>query len=126
MRLSFFSISKGREISSDGVIIKSVPIINYAALSYSIYALLFRIDGLDDKKKFTLRNFLHTNPHILWAVKCVGPYNLLTYICVENNEKLMETLNTMRSIFPETKINYEILIAYEEYKYTYFPDYGFL
>jgi len=51
---------------------------------------------------------------------------MVAYICVENNEGLMDMLTALRNLLPETIINYEILIAYEEYKYTYFPDYGFI
>src|SRR3989344_3700007 len=115
-----------KKLLQEGVILKFVPVINYAALSYNIYAVLLRISGLDIKRKTILRNFLKENPHILWAVKCVGRFNMLSYICVHTTEELNQTIIQLRNIIPDTLIDYEVLIAYEEYKYTYFPDYALL
>src|SRR3989338_370220 len=47
-----------KKLLQEGVILKFVPVINYAALSYNIYAVLLRISGLDIKRKTILRNFL--------------------------------------------------------------------
>ncbi|MDP3727971.1 MAG: Lrp/AsnC family transcriptional regulator [bacterium] len=115
-----------KKLLQEGVILKFIPVINYAALSYNIYAVLLRISGLDIKRKIILKNFLKENPHILWAVKCVGRFNVLSYICVNTTEELNQTIIQLRNIIPDTLIDYEVLIAYEEYKYTYFPDYALL
>lgn len=112
-----------RKLLDAGIILRFVPVINYAALSYSVYAVLFRISGLDEKKKMILKHFLHEQLHILWAVKCVGRYNLLTYVCVQNTDDLNKTITSVRTHLPDTIIEYEIMVANEEYKYTYFPDY---
>ena len=106
-----------------GIILGFVPIINYAALSYNIYAVLLNIHGLTDKKEATLKQFLKLNGNILWSVKTIGRYKILSYVCTKNPEDLHKTLIELRSYFPEEIKNYETLIAYEEYKYTYFPDY---
>jgi DNA-binding Lrp family transcriptional regulator len=107
-----------------GVILKTVPVINYAALNYSVYTLLVRFNGL--AREEMLAAALRDDKHILWAVKCVGRYNLLMYVCVQNTDELNETLSGLRSRFSEAIMDYEVLIAYEEYKYTYFPDYALL
>ena len=51
---------------------------------------------------------------------------MLSYICVHTTEELNQTIIQLRNIIPDTLIDYEVLIAYEEYKYTYFPDYALL
>ena len=136
--LSYQELSKKMKVSSDtvsyrlkkledaGIIRSYIPVVNYSALCYNIYAVLFRISGLDIKKRMILKGFLTKHPHFLWAVKCVGRYNLLSYLCVQSNEELTRALTELRLLLPDTIIDYEILIANEEYKYTYFPDYGIL
>lgn len=110
-----------KKLINSGIIINFVPVINYAALSYSIYAVLLRINGLKDEKESTLKQFLNTDENVLWAVKTIGSYNVLIYVCVKNTEDLHKTLINLRSHFPQDIRDYETLIAYEEYKYTYFP-----
>ena len=114
-----------KRLINGGVIKKFVPVINYASLSYNVYAILLRVNSLKEKEE-ALKNFLQNDKNVLWSVKCVGKYNVLIYVCVHTNEELHETLNELRTHFPENIVDYETLIAYEEYKYTYFPDYGFI
>lgn len=115
-----------KNMISNKVILDFIPVINYAALSYNIYAILLNIHGLTEKKEATLKQFLNTDENILWAVKTIGRYNIMIYVCTKNSESLHRTLNDLRSYFPEDIKNYETLIAYEEYKYTYFPDYFYI
>ena len=110
------------KMTDRGVIKKFVPIINYAALGYSIYAFLLNVRGLTGKKEAQLKQVLKEDKNILWAVKTIGRYNVLTYVCVQNTDDLHKTLMNIRGHFPGEIRNYETLIAYAEYKYTYFPE----
>jgi Lrp/AsnC family transcriptional regulator, leucine-responsive regulatory protein len=110
-----------RKMKENGIVTNFVPIINYTGLSYSIYALLLRFTGLDKEKKNTLQELLQTDKNTLWAVHCIGKYDTQIYLCVKNTEEVHDTLNNLRRHFPEAVSDYEILIAKEEHKYTYFP-----
>ncbi len=104
-----------------GLILKFIPVINYASLGYSLHALIVNIDGLDEKKEKVLKNFLTQDPNVLWAVKTIGKANLLLYVLVENIEDLHETSFKIKRLFPDCIRKYDSLIAYEEHKYIYFP-----
>lgn len=110
-----------KKMIQSGIIIKFVPVINYTALEYNLHTLLFNISGLDKEKQQTLQTFLTSDKNVLWAVKTIGRYNVLIYLLVKNIEELQETIMKLRSLFPKQINHYETLIAYEEYKYTYFP-----
>jgi len=110
-----------KNMINTGVIIKFIPIINYASLGYNLHAVLLSIIGLDKEKEKILINFLSSDKNILWAVKTIGRYNVLIYLLVKNIEDLQETMLNLRSLFPKQINHYETLIAYEEYKYIYFP-----
>ncbi|PIN76687.1 hypothetical protein COV17_01540 [Candidatus Woesearchaeota archaeon CG10_big_fil_rev_8_21_14_0_10_36_11] len=111
-----------RKMKDNGIITNFVPIINYTGLSYSIYALLLRFTDLHKEKKDTLQELLQVDKNTLWAVHCIGKYNTIIYLCVKNTEEVHDTLNNIRRHFPEAVSDYEILIAKEEHKYTYFPE----
>lgn len=106
----------------ENIIIAFVPVINYTAIGYNIHALLVNINGLDKEKEKKLIDFMRTNDNILWAVKTVGRFNVLSYVCSKNESELQETINSLRNLFPEQINRYESLLAFEEYKYTYAPD----
>ncbi len=105
-----------------GIISRFIPVINYALFPYNIYAIIVGINGFKEEKEIILKKFLRQDPNIIWCVKTVGKYNLLFYVCVNHTEDLHKTLIHLRGLFPGDIKNYETLIAYEEYKYTYFPE----
>ena len=109
-----------KKMEEGGFIIKYTPAINYYALSYQVYAILLSIDSFYDKTENKLKSFLEKDENVLWAVKTIGRYNTMIYICTEKANQLHETLNHLRTNF-DVK-NYKTLIAYKEYKYTYFPN----
>jgi len=132
-RLSLYEIGKLVKLSADavkyrinkmfktGLILNYVPIINYSALGYTIYAVLMNINNLSGEKEKALKNFLKGNKNIIWAKKVIGSYNVLMYVCTEKSEELHETLIKIRELFSSDVKDYETLVAYEEYEYTYFP-----
>ncbi len=110
-----------KNMKQSGVIMKFVPALNYASLGYSLYSLLLNISSLDSNKEKILRNFLSNDNNILWAVKTIGRYNLISYVLVKNVQELQETSTQLKSLFPGQINHYEMLVAYEEHKYVYFP-----
>jgi len=104
------------------IIKKFVPVIDYAVLGHTIYALLLSIKGLSDRKEAKLKELLSTDKNVLWAVKTIGRFNVLLYLCVPSTEEFHKTLINIRTNFQGELNHYETLIAYEEYKYTYFPE----
>jgi DNA-binding Lrp family transcriptional regulator len=108
-------------MKNSGIIIKFVPVINYTSLGYNLYTISININSLDENKEKILRRFLSTDKNTLWAVKTIGKFNVLIYLLVENVEELQNTMLDLRRLFPKQINNYEMLIAYEEYKYVYFP-----
>ena len=111
-----------RKLKQQKIILGFVPVINYASLGYRITALMAQISNLDTEKEKKLHAFLETSEHMLWAVKCVGRYNLLAYVCTTKEEELHQTINALRTLFPEQIKSYHALLAFVEYKYTYAPD----
>jgi DNA-binding Lrp family transcriptional regulator len=104
------------------IIKKFIPVINYASLGYTIYAVLLTIRGLSEKKEAKLKELLMTDKNVLWAVKTIGRYNVLLYLCVPDVEEFHKSLINIRTNFQGELNHYETLVAYEEYKYTYFPE----
>ncbi len=111
-----------KNLRQSGVIKGFVPVINYHLINYTVYAILLNIAGLADKREATLHEFLRTNKDVLWAVKTIGKYNVVLYVCTTQPDDLMKTTAELRSFFTGTVKDYETLINYEEYKYTYYPE----
>jgi Lrp/AsnC family transcriptional regulator for asnA, asnC and gidA len=111
-----------RKMRESGIIVNFVPVINYSSLDYSIYAILLSLSNLTEKKEALLRQILDSDENVLWAVKTIGKYNVLFYLCVRNANDVHGTILKLRNCFKEDIREYETLIAQEEFKYCYFPE----
>jgi len=111
-----------KKLVQSGVITRFIIALNYAALSYDVYMILLSMPSISEENEPKLRQILKTDKNILWAVKTVGRYNLILYVCANDSDRLHETLTTLRVNFASEIKNYETLLAYEEHKYTYFAE----
>ncbi len=108
------------------VILGYRAVINYHAIGYSVHALLFHINALKAEEEQTLKELFSRNNHVLWAVKTIGRFNLLAYICVKNIDELHETISAVRILFHDKITVYDSLSANAQYKYTYAPEFVFI
>jgi len=108
-------------MKKSGIILKFIPIINYVSLGYNLYTILLNINEFNEEKEKILINFFDNDKNTLWAVKTIGRFNILVYILAKNINQFQESMLKLRSLFPKQINHYETLIAYEEYKYLYFP-----
>ena len=110
-----------KNMKNSGVIIKFIPIINYAAIDYDLHAILMTIDNLDSKRENLLNDFLKIDKNMIWAVKTIGRYNLLVYVLAKSSNDLHDSMTRLRAMFPGSINGSLSLLAYEEYKYLHFP-----
>ncbi|MBT5740285.1 Lrp/AsnC family transcriptional regulator [Candidatus Woesearchaeota archaeon] len=133
-RITMVNLASKLEISVDTVIyrIKKLikgkiivafrPIINYAALDYSVYTLFFQFKNFTIEKEKKFAGFLKQHPNVLWSAQCLGGVDNITYIIVKNNFHFHDVITEFREKFNEIIENYESLLTFAEYKYTYFPE----
>ncbi len=111
-----------KKLQKSDYIVGYMPAINYNIINYNVYAVLVSITSLTQKEEFALQEFLKTNADILWAVKTIGKYNLILYICTQKMDDFIKTTQELRSFLINKIKDYETLINFEEYKYTYLPN----
>lgn len=110
-----------QKLQEQQVILGFVPVINYAMLGYSVHAVLFRFHGRNSARERALNEHMREDPAVLWAVRTLGEWDLLVYTISRSNSDFYEYMVRLREHFSDIIKNYETLIAYREYKYTYMP-----
>ena len=97
------------------------PIINYANLGYSVYCVFFRFKNLNKEKEDKFNYFFKTHSNVLWSANFLGPFNNISYLIVKDSFEYHEVIKDIRENFFEIIDNYESLLAFAEYKYSFFP-----
>ncbi|MDD5191885.1 MAG: Lrp/AsnC family transcriptional regulator [Candidatus Nanoarchaeia archaeon] len=113
-----YRIKKMRESK---IINKFIPVVDYSLLGYNVFVVLFDINSLNEERGKKLGEFFIHDNNTIWAVKTIGKFNVLVYFLVKNIDDLQKSISKLRSMFPGEVRNHNVLIAYEEYKFTYFP-----
>ena len=110
-----------KKLQKDGYIQGFVPAINYSLINYQVHALLLRVTAVTPSDVATIEEFLHRNKNVLWAVKTLGRYHLLLYLCTQKPDDVTKTTESIRSLLTNKIADFELLINSEQHKYTYLP-----
>ena len=110
-----------KKLQKSNYIIGYVPAINYDVINYGIYAVLISIVNFTQKDDALLTEFFKNNKDVLWAVKAIGKYNVIAYFCTQKMDDFIKTTEELRNYLTNKVQDYELLINFEEYKYTYLP-----
>ncbi len=110
-----------KKLQKSEYILGYVPAINYALIQYNIHAILIRTTNMTRKDEAAVEEFVRTNKDVLWAVKMLGKYQLLIYICTQRLDDFLKTTEEIRSLLTNKIADYETLVNFEEYKYVYLP-----
>jgi len=122
LNISIDSVSyRIKKLISSKIIIQFRPIINYAALGFSVYSLFFRWKNITPEKENKFRYFLEAHKHILWSTNCLGPFNNITYLIVKDTFEYHQIMGEIREKFYDIIETSESLLAFAEYKYLSFP-----
>jgi len=113
-----------KKMEEGGLIKKYVAALNYSALGQQVYTIMLKVRPLDQKVDTKLQGFFNMQDDIIWAVKAIGKYNVILYVSTEDPNGFHSVLEEIRRAFRERIISYEILIAYQKYKFTYLPEYS--
>jgi len=110
-----------KKMQHNGILIKYVPAINYGAIGYHMYLVMLDIGMFSSKDESTIKTISDANKNILWSVKSIGAYNALFYVVVKDTNVINDVVSDLRRVFAERIRNFEVVLAYEEHKYTYLP-----
>ena len=108
-----------KKLQEDGIILEFRPIINYAALGYSMHTITLRFGNRDSRREKLFATYLQENPNIIWAARTLGSFDMIIYIISKDTNEFHNTITQLRAQFTDLIKDYETLIAYREYKYTF-------
>tara|TARA_Y100000310_G_C20641730_1_gene794329 strand:+ start:258 stop:1274 length:1017 start_codon:yes stop_codon:yes gene_type:complete len=111
-----------KKLISHGIIKEFRPIINYAALGYSVYSLFLRFKDLTSEKEAKFKQFVKQHQNFLWSVNCLGNFNNLSYLIVKDTFEFHQVITELRKEFHDIIDSYETMLSFAEHKYTYFPE----
>ncbi len=111
-----------KKMEKSGFISNYTIALNYYAFNYQVYVILLNVHSLHGETEQKLASFLENDNNVIWAVKTIGKYNVIAYVCTKSINELHETIDKIRRNFGDNLQDHKTLIAYENNKFTYVPD----
>jgi len=133
-RTNVVDIAKGTKLSPDAVIyriknlIKKKVILGYRVtidekmLGLQKFKVLLKLKNVDDKTYAKLLEFLKLQKSTQYIKRSVGVWDFSVTLLAKDIEELRNIIFDMKSELKEALDDYKILLLFEEYKNTYFPE----
>jgi DNA-binding Lrp family transcriptional regulator len=110
-----------KQMIKNNVIRKKQAIINTSKLGYWTYWLILRIQNLDEKLESTIREFVKQEPHIIFADRLLGPWDVRIEICAKDPAHFNKVFSRIKEQFKENLSDYRMSIILKEVKRTSLP-----
>ena len=94
------------------------PVIDFSSLGLSIQAVLIK-NSINKSKDDLLQNYLKGSDNILWATKIFGSWDYLVYVINKDSNEIHSFIDGLKENFGDYIKSYEVLFAYNEYKYSF-------
>lgn len=101
-----------------GVITKITYTPGYKEMGLTLYRVLFKIGQFNSKRVDELYQFCLKHPHIIHYVKCLGNWELMLDIEIEDRTKLRDLIRTLKQQFKDIITRTEINEVYKLDKFT--------
>tara|TARA_Y100000310_G_scaffold75521_1_gene71849 strand:+ start:16071 stop:17102 length:1032 start_codon:yes stop_codon:yes gene_type:complete len=102
-----------------GYILQFRPVIDYSILNLSVKSVLIKVNRMDEKEKKRFHHYLKYNNSVLWATEILGNWDYLLYVINREQERIYDFVKDIKKSFEDYIRNYEILFAYQIYKYSF-------
>src|SRR3989344_848294 len=115
-------INRIKNLVSIGVIKGFTSLINLSKLGFYWYTFALRMGIYDHSLESKVEEFVRQNDNIIRAVKTLGEWDFLFYMCVENPNKFHELIKKVKEVFAKEIKNYDVWLAYKEHYFNPFPE----
>jgi Lrp/AsnC family transcriptional regulator, leucine-responsive regulatory protein len=111
-----------KKLISSNYIFQFRPVIDFSVLNLKVQTVLIRTLNRTQESDNIFNEFLKSSQTVLWATELFGNWDYLIYVITEQQEEIHNFVQTLRNQFGNYIQQYEILFAYQEYKYSFMSE----
>lgn len=111
-----------KKLQQNDIIRKFTVMVNFSKLQYQWYTFCMQMKVFDKTTEKRFAQYVKQNSHILWAVKGMGAWDVITYVVTDSPKVLHSTVKDIKKNFSSVVRTYSTLLAYKEHYINPFPD----
>lgn len=115
-------INRIKHLTKKSVIKGFTTLINLSKLGFVWYTFAIRMHVYDYSIENKVDEFVRQNDNIIRAVKTLGEWDFLFYMCVENHSQFHDLIKKVKDVFAKEIKNYDVWVAYKEHYFNPFPE----
>ncbi len=132
-RIGLIDLSKKLNLSSEivkykinnlkkkGVITGFGTKIDFCKINNSYNIITLKLQDMDFQKYIKLKDLAKNNPNIIYYIKSIGNHDAEFEVEITNKDELDKLVITLRNMFSNEIIDYQILEVIKEHSMNYFP-----
>lgn len=111
-----------KKLVKSNYIIQFRPVIDYSSLNLSMHAILIKLNGRNEEKDKSFKNHVSSNNNIMWSAELFGEWDYLIYALSSSQEDVHKLISEIKGDLGNYISSYEILFAYQEFKYSFMTE----
>ena len=111
-----------KKLISSNIILNFRPVIDFSVLNLKVQTVLIKSSNRDKESDKKFENYLKNSNSVLWATELFSEFDYLIYVITEKQEEIHAFVQDLREYFSDYIKTYEILFAYQEYKYSFMSE----
>ncbi len=110
-----------KKLKRNGVITGYGVKIDFTKLNYSYHIISLKLQNMDEGRYKKLEVLSEMNPNIIYFIRSIGNHDAELEIETIDKYKLDDLVKTLRDVFANEIIDYEVLEVTKEHMLNYFP-----
>jgi len=113
--------SRIKKLEKEKILQGSRAFIDVTKLGYKFYKTWFSLNNCSKEQQQKLFSYFKNNPHITWATKLLGSFDLSIELEVSSTQKFREIIEEIKKNFSSLIKNHESIMIFEETLINYYP-----
>ncbi len=110
-----------KKLKNLGVIKKFQAVVDQSKLNYLLYSVFLKVSNYSQEKESALRTFFYSLPHITFAERILGPWDIRLQISCATPQELDQLLQKIREFLGTDLKYFDFALMLKEYKRVSYP-----
>jgi len=108
-----------KKLMKNNIILGFRPLLDRDLLGLAYFRVLIKLQAIKEERLNELFQYFRTSPHVVYLIKCIGPWELEIEVEIEDGRKCHDMILDIKHNFHDIISDTQIIEIFKDYKYEF-------